>query len=189
MTLAIGGPFCRLEWLLLDPAGCKMKGPRLENMIEHQFKYGSWGWSPGSERPSCIDYPPYGEATYPWLTGTERHQCRKMHCFVDFSTCWKDIILMTAVKQKLYLRILNAEKYRYELQSVLQWTNLNCCGSLPLCQIMMRHQTETFSLLLALCARNSPVTGEFPSQRPVMQTLDVFFDLRLNKCLSKQSWG
>ena len=26
-----------------------------------------------------------------------------------------------------------------------------------------RHQVETFSALLALCARNSPVTGEFPS--------------------------
>ena len=40
---------------------------------------------------------------------------------------------------------------------------------------------ETFSALLALCARNSPVTGEFPSQRPVTRSFDVFFDLRLNK--------
>ena len=36
-----------------------------------------------------------------------------------------------------------------------------------------RHQMETFSALLAMC------TGSF----------DVFFDLRLNKRLSKQSWG
>ena len=48
---------------------------------------------------------------------------------------------------------------------------------------------ETFSALLALCAGNSPVTGEFPSQRPVTRTFNVFFDLRLNKRLSKQSWG
>ena len=34
---------------------------------------------------------------------------------------------------------------------------------------------------------NSPVTGEFPSQRPVMRSFDVSFDLRLNKRLSKQS--
>ena len=33
--------------------------------------------------------------------------------------------------------------------------------------------------LLALCAGNSPVTGEFPSQRPVTRSFDVFFDLRL----------
>ena len=29
-----------------------------------------------------------------------------------------------------------------------------------------RHQMETFSALLAICAGNSPVTGEFPAQRP-----------------------
>ena len=52
-----------------------------------------------------------------------------------------------------------------------------------------RHQMETFSALLALCAGNSPVTGEFPSQRPVMRSFDVFFDLRLNRPLSKQSWS
>ena len=51
------------------------------------------------------------------------------------------------------------------------------------------HQMETFSALLALCVGNSPVTGEFPSQRPVTRSFDVFFDLRLNKRLSKQPWG
>ena len=44
-----------------------------------------------------------------------------------------------------------------------------------------RHQMETFSALLAFCAGNSPVTGELPAQRPVTRSLDVFFDLRLNK--------
>ena len=48
---------------------------------------------------------------------------------------------------------------------------------------------ETFFALLALCAGNSPVTGEFPAQRPVTQSFDVFFDLRLYERLSKQSWG
>ena len=31
--------------------------------------------------------------------------------------------------------------------------------------------------------------GEFPTQKPVAQSCDIFFDLRLNKRLSKQSWG
>ena len=44
---------------------------------------------------------------------------------------------------------------------------------------------ETFSALLAICAGNSPVTGEFPAQMPVTLSFDVFFDLRLNKQLSK----
>ena len=52
-----------------------------------------------------------------------------------------------------------------------------------------RHQMEIFSALLAICAGNSQVTGEFPAQRPVIGSFDVFFDLRLNKPLSKQSWG
>ena len=50
-----------------------------------------------------------------------------------------------------------------------------------------RHQMETFSALLSLCEGNSPATREFPSQRPVTSGLDVFFDLRLNKRLGKQS--
>ena len=52
-----------------------------------------------------------------------------------------------------------------------------------------RHQMETFSALLTLCAGNSPVPGEFPAQRPVTRSFDVFFDLRPNKRLSKQLWG
>ena len=48
---------------------------------------------------------------------------------------------------------------------------------------------ETFSTLLALCAGNSPVSGEFPAQRPVTRSFDIFFDLRLNKRLSKQWQG
>ena len=57
------------------------------------------------------------------------------------------------------------------------------------CRPWWRHQMETFSALLALCAGNSPVTGEIPSQRPVTRSFDVFFDLRLNKRLSQQPWG
>ena len=54
---------------------------------------------------------------------------------------------------------------------------------------MMTSSMETFSALLAICAGNSPVTGEFPTQRPVTRSFDVLFHLRLNKQLSKQSWG
>ena len=50
-----------------------------------------------------------------------------------------------------------------------------------------RHQMETFSALLAICAGNSPVPGELPAQRPVTRNFDVFFHLRLNKRLSKHS--
>ena len=52
-----------------------------------------------------------------------------------------------------------------------------------------RHQVKTFSALLAICAGNSPVPGEFPAQRPVTRSFDVFFDLQPNKWLSKQWRG
>ena len=48
-----------------------------------------------------------------------------------------------------------------------------------------RHQMETISALLALCDYNSPVTGEFPTQRPVTRSFGVSFDLCLNKLLSR----
>ena len=57
------------------------------------------------------------------------------------------------------------------------------------CDTIRRHHMETFSPLLAICVGNSPVTGEFPAQRPVTRSFDVFFDLRPNKRLSKQWWG
>ena len=53
----------------------------------------------------------------------------------------------------------------------------------------MMSSNINISALLALCAGNSPVTGVFPSQRPVARRVDVFFDLRLNKRLSEHSRG
>ena len=50
-----------------------------------------------------------------------------------------------------------------------------------------RHRMETFSAPLVLCEGNLPVTGGFPSPRPVTWSLSVFFGQHLNKWLSKQS--
>ena len=52
-------------------------------------------------------------------------------------------------------------------------------------QAWWRHQMETFSALLVLCAG----IDRFASHRPVTRSFDVFFDLRLNKMLNKQSWA
>ena len=87
-------------------------------------------------------------------------------------------------------------KQRYIYQCFLQQNSaLNVLSQLTtsfqvfLHNTWWRQQIETFSALLAICAGNSPVPGEFPTQRPVTRRFDVFFDLRLNKRLSKQSWG
>ena len=51
------------------------------------------------------------------------------------------------------------------------------------------HQMETFSPLLALCAGNSLVTSEFPSQRPVTRSFDVFFHLRVKGWVNNRDAG
>ena len=53
---------------------------------------------------------------------------------------------------------------------------------------MMTSSNGNISALLDRCAENSPVTGEVPSQRLVTRDFDIFFDVHLNKRLSKQSW-
>ena len=57
---------------------------------------------------------------------------------------------------------------------------------------MMSHQMETFSALLAFCARNSPVTGKFPTQRPVtLRSFGVFFahyDVIVMECVVFMLW-
>ena len=59
----------------------------------------------------------------------------------------------------------------------------------PIARSWWRHRMESFSALLAICAGNSPASGEFPTQRPVTRSFDVFCDLCLNTRLRKQSWG
>ena len=49
------------------------------------------------------------------------------------------------------------------------------------------HQKKTFSALLVLCEGNPPVTGGFPIRKA--SDAKRFFDMRLNKRLSKQSGG
>ena len=89
---------------------------------------------------------------------------------------------MKACSGLLILCIENSWKPYLHYQSPVTWS----CQSGSFTAWEARDTMMTFSVLLALCAGNSPVTGEFPSQRPVTQSFDVFFDLNLNKCLSKQ---
>ena len=51
-----------------------------------------------------------------------------------------------------------------------------------------RNQMEIFFALLVIWGGNSPVTGEFPAQRPVTRSFEFFLGLHLNKRLSKW-WG
>ena len=48
---------------------------------------------------------------------------------------------------------------------------------------------KTFSALLAFCVRNSPVTGEFPAQRPVTRSFDFFILAWTNGWVNKLDAG
>ena len=61
------------------------------------------------------------------------------------------------------------------------WPNWHGIKGVSISSSWWGHQMDTFSALLALCAGKSPVTGEFPTQRPVTRSFDAFFDLRLNQ--------
>ena len=88
----------------------------------------------------------------------------------------------TKLKCQLYELPWDMLKHRY----ITKWRCSIAFDELPKCTYTY---IQTFSALLAICAGNSPVTGEFPARRPVTRSFDVFFDLRLNKRLSKQPWG
>ena len=68
-------------------------------------------------------------------------------------------------------------KYRWFMFS--QW---------PVQHMMTSSNGNIFRVTGYLCGEFTG-PGEFPAQRPVTRSFDVFFDLRLNKRFSKQSWG
>ena len=56
------------------------------------------------------------------------------------------------------------------------------------CFMMTSSNGNIFRVTGPLCGEFTG-PGEFPTQWPVTRSFDVFFDLRLNKRLSKQPWG
>ena len=67
------------------------------------------------------------------------------------------------------------------LFSIFQWGHLEYF-------MMTSSNGNIFRVTGPLCGEFTG-PGEFPTQRPVTRSFDVFFDLRLNKRLSKQPWG
>ena len=96
---------------------------------------------------------------------------------------------------RLSQNILHDHDEASHANSYIFWyiTMLLCALKMQICQQLIsemtwwRHLMETFYALLAICAGNSPVSGEFPAQRPVTHSFEVFFRLRLNKRLIEQS--
>ena len=86
----------------------------------------------------------------------------------------------------IWLIFVTSEVSFLNFCGIAPYVDCHICESMAQCHMMMS-SNGNISALLVLWAGNWPVTGEFPSQRPVTRSLDVYFDLRLNKWLSKQS--
>ena len=69
------------------------------------------------------------------------------------------------------------------------WYFLILVRSLQPIWIMMTSSNGNIFLVTGPLCGEFTGLGEFPAQRPVTRSFDVFFDLRLNKRLSKQPWG
>ena len=105
----------------------------------------------------------FGESWYAW-----DKTCAALYIYTYI---WYDIYIY--IYMYIHIRKLIDIKHRQPLQQVL---------------MMPLSNGNIFRVTGHLC-------GEFtgprwiPAQRPVMRSFDVFFDQRLNKRLSKQSWG
>ena len=77
----------------------------------------------------------------------------------------------------------NTNTTKRVIVDILLWLYLKLQCNTICCRLSWwRHQKETFFALHARCAGNSPVTGEFPSQRPVTRSFDVFFNCARINC-------
>ena len=122
-----------------------------------------------------------------------------MHKFISVSPLILGANVLSASASQLTLtdmgimihHIVSIKEYRVRSVSTTIGNNydLLCLPSMlnKFTNTWRRHQMKAVSALLDFCEGNSPVTGEFPSQRPVTRSFDVFFDLRPNKWLSKPS--
>ena len=99
---------------------------------------------------------------------------------------------MTNNRQNLMYKDMNKSK---------NWENKNLSSIryLWFCKVMLSNLMSRWIMMTSsngnifrvtgpLCAEFTG-PGDFPTQRPVTRSFDIFFDLRLNKRLSKQPWG
>ena len=128
-------------------------------------------------------------AIFQWFIVTINCKCIMICCKSPRQRNIIGFVSRTAVTNPVWLSY-NTALYAYH-HCVTAQSHRICVSAATALRLnpWWRHQMETFSVLLTLCAWNSPVTGEFPSQRPVTQSFDVLFDLHLIKRLGKQCWG
>ena len=108
---------------------------------------------------------------------------------ISISYCKKDVTPLLTHRSYIFLTLTILPPEKGDKHSLLM---SQCCVRCThtFCLIMMTSSNGLIFRVTGHLCEKSPVPGEFPTQRPVTRSSDVFFDLRLNKWLNKQqSWG
>ena len=118
-----------------------------------------------------------------------------------FETPWRshDVAAMCQYHDFIMDNVFNINSREGQIVHVLVHLDLSCFSirhkNLQTCGLFLVRITHDdvinwkhFRVTRPLCGEFTG-PGEFPTQRPVTRSFDVFFDLRLNKQLSKQPWG
>ena len=140
---------------------------------------------------TCVNRPPKFVSHHFNYFLFVSHRCAFI--VVRFSSYWLVLVGSTNTRCTSYLHCINScwlvvPSLRIVLQRIESQQPNNTCQSES--TMMMSSNGSIFHITVPLCGcLFLPVTGEFPAQRPVKQSFDVFFDFRLNKRLSKQSGG
>ena len=101
-------------------------------------------------------------------------------------TAWSHFLEAPGFRLQPFLEISHGWSWRQKLSYASVTSNYRLCTiphhclcfwSVSAAGPWWRHQMETFSALLGFCAGNSPVTSEFPAQRPDTRSFNVFFHL------------
>ena len=145
----------------------------ISNFIRHfvmdliTYPYGDfWKGTPGCE----LDQHRNRSS---WETNHPAHHSQ-------YHSCWYDLVIQgSGISASTTLTDVHWNIWASWPERLNNW-DLSCVKGYFVIISWWRHQMETFSALLAICAGNSPVPGEFPAQRPVTRSFGVFFDL----CLS-----
>ena len=74
----------------------------------------------------------------------------------------------------------------YSIKCAAWPTNVRCLQGTGSLMPWWSHQMQSIFRVAGPLCGESPVTSEFPSQKPVTRNFDVFFDLRLNKRLNSK---
>ena len=132
------------------------------------------------------------------LNSTARPYDQRAFCSLDPTVSWLShlalaIYIFVVVNFDALAQVSDIQIERRQVVFLCWMQDLNIHSKTKLnktmCISWWRHQMETFSASRALCAGNSPVTGEFPAQRLVTRSFDVFFCVWINSWINNREAG